>query len=62
MIREAELADMEKKWQEQNARIMARARPPARLKWPPLPPKCRLIRRPVLAPHAPADPGHPATA
>ncbi len=37
MMRESELAEMEKKWQEENARIMAE-HPPARIEMEPLPP------------------------
>jgi sec-independent protein translocase protein TatB len=57
MIREAELADMEKKWQEQNAQIMAQSAaasaaetPHATVDAPAHPVD------PVLAPHAPTDP------
>ncbi len=58
MIREAELADMEKKWQEQNAQIMAQSAAASAAETPhaataeaPAHPV-----DPVLAPHAPTDP------
>lgn len=57
MIREAELAEMEKKWQEQNAQIMAQsaaasaAEAPHAVAEQPAHPV-----DPVLAPHAPTEP------
>jgi len=56
MIREAELADMEKKWQEQNAQIMAQSAAASAAETPHAAADAPHAVDPVLAPHAPTDP------
>jgi len=63
MIREAELAEMEKKWQEQNAQIMAQSQAASAAEaaahgQTPAAAADQLLHPvdPALAPHAPSDP------
>ena len=66
MVREAELAEMEKKWAEENARIMREHPPeaaaqPVMLEGPPAPDAVTPDPVPAAPPAPDADPAPPAT-